>query len=79
MHAITKLKRDIAFSRRRTQAAPSQNAGKSVQPTMELAERKRRKANEQTVESKSLSRDQKDLFEERHKTELRLPEVVARS
>ena len=79
MHAITKLKRDIAFSRRRTQAAPSRNVEKSVQPTMELAERKRRKANEQTVDSKSLSHDQKDLFEERHKTELRLPEVVARS
>lgn len=78
MHAITKLKRDIAFSRRRTQAAPSRNVEKSVQPTTEPVER-RKKANEQTVGWKSRSHVQNDLFEERHKTELRLPEVVARS
>jgi hypothetical protein len=78
MHAITKLRRDIAFSRRRTQAGPSRNVGKSVQPTTGLAGRKR-KVNEQTVAWKSQSHVQRDLFEERHKTELRLPEVVARS
>jgi hypothetical protein len=67
MHAITKLKRDIAFSRRRTQAAPLRNVEKSVQPTTEPAA-KRRKANEQTAESnlqKAQDKNQKDLFEER--------------
>tara|TARA_E500000318_G_scaffold104306_1_gene110135 strand:+ start:915 stop:1100 length:186 start_codon:yes stop_codon:yes gene_type:complete len=43
MHAITKLRRDIAFSRRRTQVEPSQNVEKLEPPTMELAERKRKK------------------------------------
>jgi len=67
MHAITKLKRAIESSRRRTQAGLSRNAGKLALPTTGQVE-KRRKANEPTVESnsqKAQSKDQKDLFEER--------------
>ena len=45
MHAITRLKRDIAFSRRRTQAGPSRNVERSEQPTTEPeAKRKIKKA-----------------------------------
>jgi uncharacterized protein YbjQ (UPF0145 family) len=63
MHAITKLKRDIAFSRRRTLVGPLRNAEKLALPTMAPAA-KRKKANGLTVESKSQSKDQRDLFEE---------------
>lgn len=65
MHAITKLKRDIESSRRRMLAVPSRNAGKLALPTTAQVEKRKRKANEQTAESRSQNKDQKDLFEER--------------
>ena len=61
MHAITKLRHDIACSRRRTQAAPSRNVGKLAQPTTEREVKRKRK--EQLEESKT--NDQKELFEEK--------------
>ena len=47
MHAITKLRRDIESSRRRMLVAPSPSAEKLGQLTTELAEKRKRRREQQ--------------------------------
>jgi len=62
MHAITKLRRDIESSRRRMLVALSPNAEKLAQPTTELAEKRKRRREQQ--EALKIN-DRKELFEEK--------------